>query len=74
MIKILQWNCRSVLHKKDMLNAMLSEQDIDAFVLCETWLAKTENFFLSGFNITRSGRDDGMGGGVLVGVKKTHSF
>lgn len=66
-------NIRSVLKKRDELCAVLDSSSADVVVLTETWLSATvrnsEIFDCQKrFNVYRSDRQFGSGGGVLIAV------
>ena len=73
-ITVLQWNCRSILPKLDSFKFLLHNISCDVFALCETWLSSDVNLVFHDFNIIRLDRADRMGGGVLLGIQKSHSF
>ncbi|XP_050079556.1 uncharacterized protein LOC126567374 [Anopheles maculipalpis] len=70
---IIQWNCRSLLGKLDSFKALVGEHNCDVFALCETWLSEDINLTFPGYNIIREDRIT-RGGGVLIGVRKSHTF
>ena len=52
---------------------LLHKFDCDAFALSETWLSSDDDLNFHDFNIIRLDRTN-RGGGVLLGIKKCHSF
>lgn len=56
-----------------MFQHLVHNSKCDIFALCETWLVPDSNFFFHDFNIIRLDREDSYGG-VLLGVRKCHSF
>ena len=72
-ISVLQWNCRSLIPKIDSFKYLINKLDCDAFALSETWLSSDDDLSFHNFNIIRFDRA-GRGGGVLLGIKKSHSF
>lgn len=68
-LNILQWNCRSVNSNKGSLRNLLSVENYDIVMLCETWLKPHQQFTLPGYNIVRKDRIDGKAG-VAILVKK----
>ena len=74
MITVLQWNCRSILQKLDSFKVLLCNLNCDVFALCETWLSSDIELVFHDFNIIRLDRTDRIGGGVLLGIRKCHSF
>jgi ribonuclease HI len=73
-ITVLQWNCRSLDPKLDAFKFLAHNNNCDAFALCETWLSPDMNLQFHDFNIIRLDRGDSRGGGVLLGIRKSHSF
>ena len=73
IISVLQWNCRSLIPKQDSFKFLLDKLDCDAFALSETWFSSDDDLNFHNFNIIRFDRV-GRGGGVLLGIKKCHSF
>ena len=73
MITVLQWNCRSLIPKLDSFKYLINSFNCDAFALNETWLDLNDDLNFNNFNIIRLDRT-GRGGGVLVGIKKCHTF
>ena len=74
LITVLQWNCRSIFPKLDSFKFLLSNINCDVFAFCETWLSSDINLIFHDFNIIRLDRADRIGGGVLLGIRKHHSF
>lgn len=70
-LKILQWNCRSIRRKFDLLYHVA---DYDILVIIETWLPHDVHFHLPGFKIVRFDRIHGEGGGIAIFVKDKISF
>lgn len=66
LLKIVQWNCRSIINKKSDLLFLLNKYNPITVALQETWL-KPEFFFkISGFSTLREDRSDGYGGVALL--------
>lgn len=72
-LKILQWNCRSIIPKIDRLKALISVYNLDIICLNETWLIETKYFRIPSFNMVRKDRNNSFGG-VLVGVREGIEF
>lgn len=73
--KIIHFNVRSLKSQKDLLEHYLKENNIDAAIICETWLKNDDNIRFSNYNLITSNRHDGYGG-VAVLLKKNipHKF
>ena len=74
IITVLQWNCRSIFPKLDSFKFLVHNITCDVFALCETWLSSDINLIFHDFNIVRLDRTNRQGGGVLLGIRKCHSF
>ena len=61
-IKILQWNIRSIRSNIDNLKYLINKFNIDIILLNETMLKEEVHIRLSGYDILRKDRDDGLGG------------
>lgn len=61
----LQWNVRSVWHKKHDLIFLLNKYKPLVCALAETWLVPSLSFRLPHYNIIRCDRSDGYGGSAL---------
>lgn len=64
-ITLLQWNCRSILPRKDLLCKMLSEHEVDIAALCETWLIPGDSFSIPNY-VCYSKPQDTRRRGVLL--------
>ena len=75
-ISFLQWNCRSLIPKLDDLKQLAFREDCDAFALQESWLLRGEvEPTFRDYNIITESRDGpNRGGGVLIGIRKCHTF
>ena len=79
-LKIIFWNARSILPKKEELPSVMG--DCDVFVCVESWLTKKVDYFrISGYKTFRrdredfrQGGEDSRGGGILFLVKNNLSF
>jgi hypothetical protein len=72
--KILCSNVRSVLPKIDEVRSTVLTKNVDIFVCTETWLNEkhTDDLIsIDGFNCFRDDRNDRIGGGVAVWVKRS---
>uniref|UniRef100_A0A2M4BAB0 Putative i-11 aae n=3 Tax=Anopheles marajoara TaxID=58244 RepID=A0A2M4BAB0_9DIPT len=71
---IIQWNCRSLIGKLNEFRFCINAHKCDVFAICETWLSEEIEYLpFPDFNIIRRDRPT-LGGGVLLGIKKDHSF
>ncbi|PZC74434.1 hypothetical protein B5X24_HaOG207876 [Helicoverpa armigera] len=62
----LQWNVRSVWHKKHDLIFLLNKFKPLACSIAETWLTPSLSFNIPHFNVLRCDRSDGYGGSALL--------
>ena len=71
-LKILQWNCNSILPKLPELKMFLNSMDKAADVIClqETYLKEGKTLSLPNYNIERADRKNGNKGGVATLIKK----
>lgn len=67
--KILFWNSRSIMKRKNDLYNLLS--DVDVFVCVEIWLKPKDAFKLPGFTTIRKDRSLSRGGGILFITRKS---
>ena len=71
-LKIMFWDARSILPKREELSQILVNLDI--FVCVETWLSNKNNHFgFPGFKIFRKDRD-ARGGGILFLLRNNLAF
>lgn len=70
---ILQWNCRSIKHKKADLIYLINSFKPALVCLSEAWLRPDSHFRLSGFACFRDDRRDGYGGATIL-VNKCINF
>ena len=70
-LQIMQQNIRGLVNKQDDLNKIMHDYDIDAALLCETWLNdfSTQRVHLNGYQLINKNRKDRKGGGVCILVK-----
>lgn len=74
-ISFLQWNCRSINPKLSDFLQLAFEKDCDAFALSETFLIGDETPAFRGYDIITKSRDGpNKGGGVLIGIRRCHTF
>lgn len=64
---MLQWNCRSIIDKRDDLILLLNEHEPHIVAINESWLSDHQQFSLPGYRIARKDRA-GHGGGVFIAV------
>ena len=65
-LRILQWNCHSILPKKGLLERVSNNYDL--ILLCESWLRPDSKFTLRNFNLLRTDRSNRQGGGLLMAM------
>ena len=70
----IQWNMRSVWHKKHDLIFLLNKYKPLACSIAETWLVPNLSFRMPYFNILRCDRSDGYGGSALLVNNKVPLF
>lgn len=71
-VKFLQWNCQSIIKKKQELEHRA--QDFDIVALSETWLNEEDKFKIRNFNTIRWNRQNRRGGGVAILVKNNLKY
>lgn len=64
MLRIVQWNAKSVLPRRDELAKHCG--DFNIIMISETWLSADKTFKLRGFDTVRRDRENQSGGGVLL--------
>lgn len=73
-VTILLWNCRGISQKdyikKSFLTNILHLHNIDIAILNETFLSKTEKFYIQNFKIFRSENEENRRKGVMIIVSK----
>lgn len=72
-LKVLQWNCRSVISKKSDLIYIINKYNPSIICLSETWLKPEFLFNIPGFTCIREDRADGYGG-VAILVRRCIPF
>lgn len=68
-LKIVAWNCQSILNKIPETHSFLTDHRIDIAFFTETWLTPSKNIVIPNYTIHRHDRSDGQHGGVLICVK-----
>lgn len=73
-LKILQWNCRSVLSKVSVLSKYI--YDFDICLLSETWLIPKNKLYFKNYDIIRVDRSNNnkKGGGVAIIIKNKFKY
>ena len=66
---IMFWNCQGVRSKRKELELYLKKNTIDIIALNETFLTKTINFKIQGYDTIRNDHSTGLRGGVAFLVK-----
>ena len=68
-LNILFWNCQGIRSKRKELELYITENEFDIIALNETFLNKTLNFHISGYDTIRNDCSTGQRGGVPFLVK-----
>ena len=79
-LKILQWNCRGLLGKVDLIKDIIYEYDVLLFN--ETWLMEEKKIYIPNYTIIRKdrakkkgeARNTNVGGGVCIAIKSNIPF
>ena len=72
-LKIIFWNPRSIVNKREELQKILD--DIDIVICVESWLSdKIANFFYNGFKTFRKDRPETRGGGILMLIRNALAY
>ena len=72
-INFLQWNSKSMRHKKHEISYLINKYQPTVFAVAETWLKPGSRFRVPGYSCLRDDRDDGYGGCALL-VNRAISF
>ena len=72
-IQFLQWNSKSIRHKKHELMYLLNRYSPSVVAVSETWLLPGSRFRIPGFASLRDDRADGWGGSALL-IKRDCPF
>jgi len=75
-LKIMQWNCNSILCRLPELKLLLSKMEKEPDVIClqETYLKNGTQLLLPNYNIERRDREDERKGGMAILIKKNISY
>ena len=68
-LNLMFWNCQGARPKRKELELYLKENEFDIVALNETFLTKKTNFKIHGYDMIKSDRSTGRGGGVAFLVK-----
>ena len=71
-LRILQWNCRSLMNKIHLLRNIINEYDI--VLLSKTWLNENSLVKIPNFYIIRRDRKTAQHGGVAIIIKNNIPF
>ncbi|CAK1580392.1 unnamed protein product [Parnassius mnemosyne] len=66
ILKILQWNCRSIFDKRTEIIYLLKKYNVCVAAISETWLKPDSNIRIPGFCCVRNDRSDGYAGCALL--------
>lgn len=69
-LHILSWNANGISNKKIELEELIHDNNIDIFLLQETFLKPSHSFSIANYKIYRNDRLTGRQGGTLIGIKK----
>lgn len=73
-LTLLLWNARSIIPKRSELEVLLWTHDPHLVCITETWLTQGKVFEIPNFITVRQDRLDGLGGGVLILIRKEIAF
>lgn len=73
MFQIFQWNCRSIMGKKEELVSLINPIDYDCLLISESWLSSNDKFGLKNYKSFRCDRQNRPGGGVLLLIKEKYN-
>ena len=71
-LKILYWNTRSIIQRKQELQILI--QKYDMCVCVETWLKPSEDFNFTGYVTFRKDRVHSRGGGIIIIIRKNLAY
>lgn len=69
----IQWNCRSIRHKKSEVISLINNYNPILLAIAETWLKPSSRFRVPGFSCLRDDNDDGWNGCAIL-IKHTLPF
>lgn len=67
-LTLLQWNCRGIINKRELLPDLIEHFDILAF--SETWLTPCRKLYFPNHHILRQDGPSNHSGGILLAVRK----
>lgn len=70
-LKVISWNCQSILNKVIETHDYLSTHNIDIALFTETWLTAAKNICIPNYIVHRFDRPNGAHGGVAICVRDT---
>lgn len=74
MNKIITWNAHSIQNKKTDLNYLIFKENPGLIAISETWLKNKDNFKLNNYEIIRKDRENQIGGGLMMCIRKDIQF
>jgi hypothetical protein len=66
-LRLFQWNCRGLIHKKGEIQNLIA--DFDIFVISESWLLSDVHFYFPGFKLFRKNANSSKSGGLCTMVR-----
>jgi len=70
-MRIIFWNANGLKNKRDSLELFVEDQREDVVLICETHLRPAENPRMKNYDMFRCDRQNGLGGGVAIYVKRS---
>lgn len=65
-VNLLQWNTKSIRHKKSEITYLIKKYNPVIFAIAETWLRPDHSFRMAGYACFRDDRSDGYAGCALL--------
>ena len=73
-IKVVLWNCRSIVNNREEFQNYLDEVKPQIVGLTETWLKPGRNLNFSGYEVFKCDRINENGGGVAILIQREISY
>lgn len=71
-IKILYWNAKSILQRREEVQSIIN--DLDILICVESWLTPDVNIHYTGFTTFRRDRTHTRGGGIVIFIRNNIAF